>query len=180
MLGSLGVLQVQVAGLTSDIVGLTIELKPRRRNKRSVLYDLTGEYSRATGQAVGSWSRLEARHIHMLLQNELFINVATAHSHEGELRGQIKVQPYSGLEVPRHGEDQWSEYKQIKKHLNSKKSTLTCFENILHLVSFSFIFCFFKSCPLLWLGILCLHRYELEHLATPGCLWINSAICTTR
>lgn len=121
MLGSLGVLQVQVAGLTSDIVGLTIELKPRRRNKRSVLYDLTAEYSRATGQSVGSWSRLEARHIHMLLQNELFINVATAHSQEGELRGQIKVLPYSGLEVPRHGEDQWSEDKQIKKHLNSKK-----------------------------------------------------------
>ncbi|MEQ2306173.1 hypothetical protein AMECASPLE_005435 [Ameca splendens] len=93
--------QVQVAGLTSDVVGLTIELKPRRRNKRSSLYDLTPEYSKATGQAVGSWSRLEARHIHMLLQNELFINVATAHSQEGELRGQIKALPYSGLEVPR-------------------------------------------------------------------------------
>ncbi|XP_037835546.1 chordin isoform X3 [Kryptolebias marmoratus] len=94
--------QVQVAGLSSDVVGLTIELKPRRRNKRSVLYDLTPEYSKALRQAVGSWSRLEARHIHMLLQNELFINVATAHSQEGELRGQIKALPYSGLEVPRH------------------------------------------------------------------------------
>uniref|UniRef100_A0AAQ5ZTM4 Chordin n=1 Tax=Amphiprion ocellaris TaxID=80972 RepID=A0AAQ5ZTM4_AMPOC len=91
--------QVQVAGLSSDVVGLTIELKPRRRNKRSVLYDLTPEYSKTTGQAVGSWSRLEARHIHMLLQNELFINVATAHSQEGELRGQIKALLYSGLDV---------------------------------------------------------------------------------
>uniref|UniRef100_A0A669CFC9 Chordin n=1 Tax=Oreochromis niloticus TaxID=8128 RepID=A0A669CFC9_ORENI len=94
--------QVQVAGLTNDVVSLTIELKPRRRNKRSVLYDLTPEFSKATGQAIGSWSRLEARHIHMLLQNELFINVATAHSQEGELRGQIKALPYSGLEAPRH------------------------------------------------------------------------------
>ncbi|XP_008283008.1 chordin isoform X2 [Stegastes partitus] len=94
--------QVQVAGLSSDVVGLTIELKPRRRNKRSVLYDLTPEYSKSTGQAVGSWSRLEARHIHMLLQNELFINVATAHSQEGELRGQIKALMYSGLDAPRH------------------------------------------------------------------------------
>uniref|UniRef100_A0A3Q1BBW4 Chordin n=1 Tax=Amphiprion ocellaris TaxID=80972 RepID=A0A3Q1BBW4_AMPOC len=94
--------QVQVAGLSSDVVGLTIELKPRRRNKRSVLYDLTPEYSKTTGQAVGSWSRLEARHIHMLLQNELFINVATAHSQEGELRGQIKALLYSGLDAPRH------------------------------------------------------------------------------
>lgn len=97
-------LQVQVAGLTSDVVGLTIELKPRRRNKRSVLYDLTPEYDKATGRAAGSWSRLEARHIHMLLQNELFINAATAHSQEGELRGQIRALLYSGLEAPRHGE----------------------------------------------------------------------------
>ncbi|TKS81442.1 Chordin Protein chordino [Collichthys lucidus] len=94
--------QVQVAGLTSDFLGLTIELKPRRRNKRSVLYDLTPEYVKATGQAQGSWSRLEARHIHMLLQNELFINVATAHSQEGELRGQIKARHYNGLETPRY------------------------------------------------------------------------------
>uniref|UniRef100_A0A671Y310 Chordin n=1 Tax=Sparus aurata TaxID=8175 RepID=A0A671Y310_SPAAU len=94
--------QVQVAGLTSDFLGLTIELKPRRRNKRSVLYDLTPEYNKATGQAQGSWSRLEARHIHMLLQNELFINVATAHNQEGELRGQIKALLYNGLEAPRY------------------------------------------------------------------------------
>lgn len=92
-----------MAGLTSDFVGLTIEVKPRRRNKRSVLYDLTPEFSKATGRAQGSWSRLEARHIHMLLQNELFINVATAHNQDGELRGQIKALLYNGLEAPRHG-----------------------------------------------------------------------------
>lgn len=97
--------QVQVAGLTSDFVGLTIELKPRRRNKRSVLYDLTPEFDKVAGRAQGRWSRLEARHIHMLLQNELFINVATVHNQGGELRGQIKALFYNGLEAPRHGED---------------------------------------------------------------------------
>uniref|UniRef100_A0A8C6LCV4 Chordin n=1 Tax=Nothobranchius furzeri TaxID=105023 RepID=A0A8C6LCV4_NOTFU len=97
-----GVGSVQVAGLTSDVVGLTIELKPRRRHKRSVLYDLTAKYIKASRWAVGSWSRLEARHIHMLLQNELFINVATAHNQEGELRGQIKALPYNGIEAPRN------------------------------------------------------------------------------
>lgn len=96
---------MQVAGLTSDFVSLTIELKPRRRNKRSVLYDLTSEFDRAAGRAQGSWSRLEARHIHMLLQNELFINVATVHNQEGELRGQIKALFYNGLEAPRHGKE---------------------------------------------------------------------------
>ncbi|CAL8359796.1 unnamed protein product [Merluccius merluccius] len=94
--------QVQVAGLSGEVVGLTIELKPRRRHKRSVLYDLTPEFEGALGRARGSWSRLEARHIHMLLQNELFINVATAHSQEGELRGQIRSLLYSGLGAPRH------------------------------------------------------------------------------
>uniref|UniRef100_A0A8C7TYG0 Chordin n=1 Tax=Oncorhynchus mykiss TaxID=8022 RepID=A0A8C7TYG0_ONCMY len=94
--------QVQIAGLSSEVVGLTIELKPRRRSKRSVLYDLAPEFDRPSGRATGSWSRLEARHIHMLLQNELFINVATAHSQEGELRGQIRGLLYSGLEAPRH------------------------------------------------------------------------------
>uniref|UniRef100_A0A4W5PHR1 Chordin n=1 Tax=Hucho hucho TaxID=62062 RepID=A0A4W5PHR1_9TELE len=94
--------QVQIAGLSSEVVGLTIELKPRRRSKRSVLYDLAPEFDRPSGRAAGSWSRLEARHIHMLLQNELFINVATAHSQEGELRGQIRGLLYSGLEAPRH------------------------------------------------------------------------------
>lgn len=109
---SILLLQVQVAGLTSDFVGLTIELKPRRRNKRSVLYDLTPEYDKVLGQAQGSWSRLEARHIHMLLQNELFINVATTHNQEGELRGQIKALLYNGLEAPRYGMDRWQQGKE--------------------------------------------------------------------
>ncbi|XP_070987063.1 chordin-like [Oncorhynchus clarkii lewisi] len=94
--------QVHLVGVSSEVMGLTIELKPRRRSKRSVLYDLTPEFDRPSGRAAGSWSRVEARHIHMLLQNELFINVATAHSQEGELRGQIKGLLYSGLEAPRH------------------------------------------------------------------------------
>ncbi|XP_048838240.1 chordin [Brienomyrus brachyistius] len=91
---------VQVLGVSSQVVGVTIEMKPRRRNKRSVLYDLSSDY--AGGRAHGSWSRMEARHIHMLLQNELFINVATAHHQEGELRGQIRTLLYTGLDTPRH------------------------------------------------------------------------------
>lgn len=49
----------------------------------------------------------------MLLQNELFINVATEGSQEGELRGQIKALPYNGLEVPRQGMDVWSEEEMV-------------------------------------------------------------------
>uniref|UniRef100_A0A673NM08 Chordin n=1 Tax=Sinocyclocheilus rhinocerous TaxID=307959 RepID=A0A673NM08_9TELE len=90
--------QVLVAGLSSAVVGVTIEMKPRRRSKRSVLYDIT----RGGGRAVGSCSRVEARHIHMLLQNELFINIATAEQQESELRGQIRMLPYNGLDARRN------------------------------------------------------------------------------
>ncbi|XP_051963635.1 chordin-like [Xyrauchen texanus] len=98
--------QVLVAGLTSAVVGVTIEMKPRRRSKRSVLHDITADYSatedQGSGRAAGSCSRVEARHIHMLLQNELFINIATAEQPEGELRGQIRTLLYNGLDARRH------------------------------------------------------------------------------
>ncbi|XP_036418682.1 chordin [Colossoma macropomum] len=96
--------QVQVAGVSSDVVSVTIEMKPRRRSKRSVLYDVTADFvaAPAGGRAVGSYGRMEARHIHMLLQNELFINVATAEHTEGELRGQIRTLLYSGLDSHTH------------------------------------------------------------------------------
>uniref|UniRef100_A0A671KWT1 Chordin n=1 Tax=Sinocyclocheilus anshuiensis TaxID=1608454 RepID=A0A671KWT1_9TELE len=68
--------QVLVAGLSSTVVGVTIG-----------------------GRALGSCSRVEARHIHMLLQNELFINIATAEQQESELRGQIRMLPYNGLDI---------------------------------------------------------------------------------
>lgn len=49
------------------------------------------------GQASGTWQDLTARDAHMLLQNELFLNVATKDFEEGELRGQISSLLYSGL-----------------------------------------------------------------------------------
>lgn len=48
-------------------------------------------------QAWGAWQSPSARDAHMLLQNELFLNVATKDWEEGELRGQIISLPYSGL-----------------------------------------------------------------------------------
>ncbi|RMC02011.1 hypothetical protein DUI87_21173 [Hirundo rustica rustica] len=48
-------------------------------------------------QACGAWQGPSARDAHMLLQNELFLNVATKDWAEGELRGQIISLPYSGL-----------------------------------------------------------------------------------
>uniref|UniRef100_A0A8C1C677 Chordin n=1 Tax=Cyprinus carpio carpio TaxID=630221 RepID=A0A8C1C677_CYPCA len=99
--------QVLVAGLSSAVVGVTIEMKPRRRSKRSVLYDITADFAaaqeeRGGGRALGSCGRVEARHIHMLLQNELFINIATAEQQESELRGQIQMLPYNGLDARRN------------------------------------------------------------------------------
>nr|XP_025950552.1 chordin isoform X1 [Dromaius novaehollandiae] len=87
--------QVQVVGTASEVVGITLETKPRRKNKRNVLFDMTPSYH--DGLAQGTWPGPSARDAHMLLQNELFLNVATKDWVEGELRGQIISLPYSGL-----------------------------------------------------------------------------------
>uniref|UniRef100_H2ZTV0 Chordin n=1 Tax=Latimeria chalumnae TaxID=7897 RepID=H2ZTV0_LATCH len=89
--------QIQIAGTSSEVVSVTVETKPRRRNKRNILHDITHDYS--NGMAVGMWDHLNARDIHMLLQNELFLNVATKEFNEGELRGQISTLLYSGLQA---------------------------------------------------------------------------------
>ncbi|XP_009332641.1 PREDICTED: chordin, partial [Pygoscelis adeliae] len=87
--------QVQVVGTASEVVGITLETKPRRKSKRNVLFDMTPSYK--DGLARGTWQSPSARDAHMLLQNELFLNVATKDWAEGELRGQVISLPYSGL-----------------------------------------------------------------------------------
>lgn len=102
---------------------MTIEMKPRRRSKRSVLYDITADFSateeRGSGRALGSCGRVEARHIHMLLQNELFINIATAEQQESELRGQIRMLPYNGLDARQTGEKEsiYNKHNKMKSIL---------------------------------------------------------------
>ncbi|XP_042563069.1 chordin, partial [Clupea harengus] len=98
--------QVQVVGVASKVIGVTLELKPRRRSKRSMLYELMegwgAEPGVGGGRGQGSVGRLEARHIHMLLQNELFVNVATETHADGEVRGQVVSLLYNGLEAHKH------------------------------------------------------------------------------
>lgn len=35
---------MQVVGTASEVVGITLETKPRRKNKRNVLFDMTPSY----------------------------------------------------------------------------------------------------------------------------------------
>ncbi|XP_069830640.1 chordin isoform X3 [Dendropsophus ebraccatus] len=87
--------QLQVAGIMSVVTAVTLETKPRRKVKRNILYDLTEDYY--NGKAWGFWTGANARDLHMLLQSELFLNVATEEFPEGELRGQVTPLLYSGL-----------------------------------------------------------------------------------
>ncbi|EMP27733.1 Chordin, partial [Chelonia mydas] len=87
--------QVQVAGTASEVTSITLETKPRRKNKRNILLDMTPSYRE--GLASGTWQHMNARDTHMLLQSELFLNVATKDFEEGEVRGQISSLLYSGL-----------------------------------------------------------------------------------
>lgn len=36
--------QVQVVGTASEVVGITLETKPRRKSKRNILFDMTPSY----------------------------------------------------------------------------------------------------------------------------------------
>ncbi|TFJ99126.1 Aminomethyltransferase [Platysternon megacephalum] len=87
--------QIQVAGTASEVISVTLETKPRRKNKRNILFDMTPSYRE--GLASGTWQHMNARDTHMLLQSELFLNVATKDFEEGEVRGQISSLLYSGL-----------------------------------------------------------------------------------
>ncbi|KAM9315871.1 chordin-like [Gastrophryne carolinensis] len=87
--------QLQVAGIMSAVTAVTLETKPQRKIRRNILHDLTKDYY--DGRAWGFWTGANARDLHMLLQSELFLNVATRDYQEGELRGQIAPLPYSGL-----------------------------------------------------------------------------------
>ncbi|KAG5269813.1 hypothetical protein AALO_G00206450 [Alosa alosa] len=88
---------VVVAG--QRVITRTLELVHGGTEQASRSVPLSEGWGAESGKGRGSVGRLEARHIHMLLQNELFINVATEMHADGELRGQVVSLPYSGLEA---------------------------------------------------------------------------------
>ncbi|KAB0401189.1 hypothetical protein E2I00_002981, partial [Balaenoptera physalus] len=92
--GSL-IYQVQVVGTGSEVVAMTLETKPQRRNQHTVLCHMAG-LQLGGYMAVGVCPGLGARGAHMLLQNELFLNVGTKDFPDGELRGHVAALPYSG------------------------------------------------------------------------------------
>ncbi|XP_012969870.1 chordin isoform X5 [Mesocricetus auratus] len=92
--GSL-IYQVQVVGTGSEVVAMTLETKPQRKNQRTVLCHMAG-LQLGGHMAVGICSGLGARGAHMLLQNELFLNIGTKDFPDGELRGHVTALPYSG------------------------------------------------------------------------------------
>ncbi|KAM6222797.1 chordin isoform 2-T2 [Rhynchocyon petersi] len=92
--GSL-IYQVQVVGISSEVVAMTLETKPQRRNQHTVLCQMSG-LQPGGNVAVGVCPGLGARGAHMLLQNELFVNVGTKDFPDGELRGHVSALPYSG------------------------------------------------------------------------------------
>ncbi|XP_070099508.1 chordin isoform X2 [Equus caballus] len=92
--GSL-IYQVQVVGTGSEVVAVTLETKPQRRDQHTVLCHMAG-LQPGEHTAVGVCPGLGARGAHMLLQNELFLNVGTKDFPDGELRGHVAALPYSG------------------------------------------------------------------------------------
>ncbi|XP_035873685.1 chordin isoform X2 [Phyllostomus discolor] len=98
--GSL-IYQVQVVSTGSEVVAMTLETKPQRRDQRTVLCHMAG-LQPGEHMAVGICLGLGARGAHMLLQNELFLNVATKDFPDGELRGHVAALPYNGHRARRN------------------------------------------------------------------------------
>ncbi|XP_033095421.1 chordin-like [Anneissia japonica] len=101
--------RVQVTGLQTDVIGLTLEGQVRR-NRRKVIADLFGNYE--NGVSIGTYSKPNVKELQLLLQNNLFINVATEAYEKSELRGRITALPYrghitrhSGLPIPLSGKN---------------------------------------------------------------------------
>ncbi|XP_006869829.1 PREDICTED: chordin [Chrysochloris asiatica] len=92
--GSL-IYQVQVVGIGSEVVAMTLETKPQRKNQRTVLCQMAG-FQPGGRMVMGVCPGLGARGAHMLLQNELFLNVGTKDFPDGELRGHVAALSYSG------------------------------------------------------------------------------------
>nr|XP_045006187.1 chordin isoform X1 [Jaculus jaculus] len=92
--GSL-IYQVQVVGTGSEVVAMTLETKPQQKNQRTVLCHMVG-LQPGRHMVVGVCPGLGARGAHMLLQNELFLNVGTKDFPDGELRGHVAALSYSG------------------------------------------------------------------------------------
>ncbi|KAK9401369.1 chordin [Crotalus adamanteus] len=78
-------LQIQVDGTGSEVIGVTLETKPRRRNKRSILYDMTHSYK--DGMAQGVVKDLDAEFLRHLAQGTAFLQVSTKANPQGEIRG---------------------------------------------------------------------------------------------
>nr|WMB80899.1 Chordin [Patiria miniata] len=85
--------QILITGLRTNVVGLTIEGKPKNRRKRRIVADILKDYR--NGKAVGRYSKAKAREIHQLLHGGLYINVATEAYQTSELRGIVTILPYT-------------------------------------------------------------------------------------
>ncbi|KAM5154901.1 chordin isoform 3-T3 [Callospermophilus lateralis] len=87
--GSL-IYQVQVVGTGSEVVAMTLETKPQRRNQRTVLCHMAG-FQLGRHMAQGVVKDLEPELLRHLAQGTTSLLITTKGSPRGELRGQVHV-----------------------------------------------------------------------------------------
>nr|XP_035978420.1 chordin isoform X3 [Halichoerus grypus] len=87
--GSL-IYQVQVVGTGSEVVAMTLETKPQRRNQRTVLCHMAG-LQPGGHTAQGVVKDLEPELLRHLAQGTASLLITTKGSPQGELRGQVHI-----------------------------------------------------------------------------------------
>ncbi|XP_076451872.1 chordin-like isoform X2 [Babylonia areolata] len=93
--------KVHVVGLQSPVTRIRLEANARRRKqkpKKRIVGTLHRSFvtdnSSFDGWANGTFKKLEAKDIYNLLNNKLFINIATARRRISQLRGRLVQAPY--------------------------------------------------------------------------------------
>ncbi|XP_048773651.1 chordin-like [Ostrea edulis] len=90
---------IDLKGMTSPVRYLTIESLPTKTGRRTIIYNLSGQFRRNSssydGVASGVIKNVRAKYIALLLAGRLFINVETERKSYVALRGRIESIQYS-------------------------------------------------------------------------------------
>lgn len=85
---------IDLKGMTSRVTYITLESLPTKTGRRTIIYNLNGQFRRNSssydGTASGVIKNIRAKNIALLLAGRLFINVATERKSSQSLRGRIE------------------------------------------------------------------------------------------
>ncbi|XP_041377268.1 chordin-like [Gigantopelta aegis] len=90
--------QIRVSGVKDEVTSIRIEGSASKNNRRRVIGNVhktfVKDFGSYSGWSNGTFKKMKAEDIVMLLSNQLYINVATTNHRISELRGRVMELPY--------------------------------------------------------------------------------------